>query len=166
MTQVVGTGWLAEFDAVNINLWSGDEPLNFMGKVYSPGHMISLANPTNEIGVPSRRMTANFSVADPALRASLLEDRGPLLVKARFISTVDNGATWTLTGNQFMGRLSNPRLSDGVYSVEIETYSGDVDRGRPVRWSHERQVKRGSGGDLAFEMSSKLASGLVRRWPP
>jgi len=166
MTQVVATGWIASFATINLDLWSGDEPLNFMGRVYSPGHFIQLDHAGNEVGTPTRRMAASFSVADPALRASLLEDSGPLLITARFIHSTDHGATWNLTGNQFMGRLSNPRLSGGVYTTEVETYSGDIDRGRPRRWSHESQVKRGGGGDLAFEMGAQLASGLETRWPP
>lgn len=166
MTATLATGWLAEFGTVNVNLWSGDEPLNFMGKVYQPGNFINLQHASSEVGVPVRRMTASFAVAAPALRATLLQDSGPLLVTARFIYSDDNGATWNLVGNRFMGRLSNPRMAGGVYSVEIETYGGDVDRGRPNRWSHEAQVKRGGGGDLAFEMGAKLASGLETRWPP
>jgi len=166
MTEVVATGWLARFATVNLNLWSGDEPLDFMGTVYSPGHFIRLEHASAELGVPRRRMVASLSVADTATRAALLEDEGPLLVTARFIYSTDNGATWNLSGNRFMGRLSSPRLSGGVYSVEIETYGGDVDRGRARRWSHEAQVKRGSGGDLAFEMGAALSSGKETRWPP
>lgn len=164
--MTIAIGWLAEFDGFDINLWSGDSVLNFDNKVYQPGHFISLDHAGSEIGTPTQRLRASFPVTDPGVRAKLLEDEGPVLVRGRFIFSNDNGLNWTVGGNPFVGRLSNPRLSAGSYSVEIETYGGDVDRGRTVKWSHERQVKRGSGGDLAFEMAGQLESGLSIRWPP
>ena len=146
-------------------LWSGDSPLTFLGNVYQRGDFISLRHPSNEVGVPDRRMTISFAVTDATLRSALLQDIGPAVVRGNFIFSKDNGATWEIAGNVFAGRLSNPRITNGQYSVELEKYSGDIDRGRPQRWSHERQVKRGTGGDLAFEMSAKLAAGVSTKWP-
>ena len=157
--------WLCEFVGENLYLWSGDEQLTFDGNTYQPGHFISIQHASNEVGVPNRRTTASFAVVDPTMRAALLQDDGPVLVKVRFLQSTNRGKTWTAVGNQHLGRLSNPRLADGVYSVEIETYRGDIDRGRPIKWSHERQVKRDDEGDLAFEMASQLAVGIETRWP-
>ena len=161
----VAIGWIMEIVGHDIRLWSGDSDLTFNSHVYRRGDFISLRHPSNEVGVPDRRMTASFAVTDSSLRAALLEDIGPAVVRGNFIYSSDNGATWEVAGNVFAGRLSNPRLTNAQYSVELEKYSGDIDRGRPVRWSHERQVKRGTGGDLAFEMSAKLASGIVTKFP-
>ena len=157
-------GWLAEFDSVNINIWSGDHILNFENRVYNPGHFISLSHAVSEIGTPSRRMTVAFAVTDPSIRLALLEDEGPLMVRGRLIYSNTNGATWNLVGNQFIGRLSNPRMSSGTYTVELETYTGDINRNLPLKWSHESQVKK--SGDLAFEMAAQLSSSLEVRWPP
>ena len=158
--------WTCEFVGKDFRIWSGESELELNRKTYLPGNMISIAHATNETGAPSRRASASFAVADPSVRAALLQDEGPTLVEVQFLHSTDRGITWTIVGGRYLGRLSSPLLRDGVYSVEIETYKGDIDRGRPAKWSHERQVKRGSGGDLAFQMSAKLASGIETRWPP
>ena len=159
--------WLMRFqDSSRLNLWSGEVTFTFETIVYLPGHFISIQHAGREVGTPHRRATASFSVVDRSLRAALMQDPGPVPVLIQFISSADKGVTWTLAGGRHLGRLSNPSLTGGVYSIEIETYRGDADRGRPQKWSHERQVARGGGGDLAFEMSGKLASGIEVRWPP
>ena len=158
--------WTCEFVGQDFRIWSGSEPLTLGAKTYAPGHMIGIQHAVSETGAPSRRATASFAVADPSVRAALLQDEGPALVEVQFLHSADRGITWTIAGARAMGRLSSPVLRDGIYSVEIETYKGDVDRGRPAKWSHERQVKRGAGGDLAFEMAAQLAIGIETRWPP
>ena len=52
-------------------------------------------------------------------------------------------------------------------TVEIETQRGDVDRGRPLRWSHEDQQRR-FPDDLGMEYMRKLAhdDGIETGWPP
>jgi len=159
-------GWICEFIGQGIRFWSGDSDAVIGGKTYRPGHFISIQHAANETGTPNRRATASFAVTDPAVRAALLQDEGPTLIEVQFVHSADRGRTWRIVGNRHIGRLSSPLLRDGAYSVEIETYRGDVDRGRPAKWSHERQSKRGGGGDLAFEMAAQLASGVETRWPP
>ena len=160
-------GWLARFQSTPpLNFWSGDERATIDGVAYDPGHFISIQHAGREVGTPQRRTTASFSIANVSLRTELLQDPGPLMVLVSFIFSNNGGITWTLAGGSHLGRLSNPSITDAVYSIEIETYRGDADRGRPQKWSHERQVTRGTGGDLGFEMSAKLASGVEVRWPP
>ena len=159
-------GWLAEFVGTTTLLWSGDTELTLDGKTWAPGHFITIRHAGNEIGTPARRTSATFSVTDPALRMAFLQDPGPVLVEVRFIYSADRGLTWAVAGGKHLGRLSSPVITNAAYTVEIETYRGDADRGRPVRWSHERQVKRGGEGDLAFEMASQLEAGIETKFPP
>ena len=166
------TGWVARFlpsgheDALTLRLWSGDQPLTLEGTTYAPGHGITLLHAANEIGAPSRRVTCSFAIVDAASRAMLMQDPGPQMVEVRFVESTDKGGSWRFAPGRYIGRLSRPSIAGGLFSVELETYRGDADRGRPLKWSHERQVKRGSGGDLAFEMAADLQSGLTVRWPP
>ena len=165
-------GWAARFlasgheDALDLNLWSGDYPLTLGGVTYAPGQGVSIQHAANEIGAPSRRVTCSFAITDTETRAALMQDPGPQMVEIRFLVSLDAGLSWEFAPGPFIGRLSKPSIAGGLFSVELETYRGDADRGRPLKWSHEQQVKRGSGGDLAFEMSADLASGLTVRWPP
>ncbi|MCY3981272.1 MAG: hypothetical protein OXF51_05780 [Alphaproteobacteria bacterium] len=158
-------GWITRFTSTNVALWSGETALDFDGVVYQPGAFVQIEHAVSELGAPSRRLRASFAVTDPGLRAALLQDEGPVPIEGHLIASTDRGQTWARIGNPFAGRLSNASIEDGVYSCEFETAKGDVDRGRPIRWSHERQVKRGSGGDLAFEMSGQLEAGVEIRWP-
>ena len=68
-----------------------------------------------------------------------------------------------------MGRVSTSIINDGVFSCELETYTGSVDKGLPKRWSHEEQMTRRSGQiDRFLEMTRMIEAGAEQTisWPP
>ena len=160
--------WFAELGtgADSIRFWSGDEDLIFDSKAYAGRNFIALSGSENSIGAPSRRMTASFAATTPELRAALLQDPGPLMVVIEWIVSNDYGQTWNRVPHKFVGKLSKPVIKDGIYSIEIETYGGDIDRGRPLKWSHDDQQKR-FPGDRGMEYTRRLAEGIRdATWPP
>ena len=157
-------GWRAKVEGTDYRLWSGDVDQVFGGETYMAGHFIEIGHAGNEIGTPVRRATAAWALRDDVDKSFLLDDIGPKTVLVTFIFSRDKGLTWREAPGSHRGRLSSPSYRSGIYSIEIETYRGDADRGRPQRWSHERQVKR--NGDRAFEMAADLAAGIETKWPP
>ena len=97
-------------------------------------------------------------------RRLLQEDYGPIPITVGWVRSRDGGRSWTRLSRSFSGRLSNPTLLDGLYTVEIETVLGDADRGTPQRWSYEAMVNRHN--DKFFEAVSSYASGVDLKWPP
>ena len=149
--------------------WADDdfaEPELFseLGTVYQGRPFITLSRAESSLGQPDRRLTASFPVTDPELRAALLVDPGPLEIVIRSVFSNDRGQSWSVVPNKLVGRLSRPVIKNGVYTIEIETHAGDVDRGRPLKWSDEDQRAR-YPGDRGLEYMRQLASGINTRWP-
>ena len=157
--------WLAHIMDSGHRFWSGESDLTIGGETYQGRSFISLSTAEASIDAPRRRMTASFPAVDPALRAEFGQDPGPLVVEIRWIYSLDNGQTWLFVPRKFIGRLSSPIIREGVYTIEIETFGGDVDRGRPLRWSDEDQRRR-FPGDRGMEYMRELEEGVVNRWPP
>ena len=135
-------------------------------KTYQGRNFISLSGAEASLDAPNRRMTASFAVTTPELRMALMQDPGPLTVVIEWIVSDNQGRTWRKAPRKFVGRLSKPAIKDGIYTIEIETYGGDVDRGRPLKWSHEDQQRR-HPGDRGLEYMRQLSEGITTaRWPP
>ena len=172
MTAIVA--WLAYFPAVGAPLnqpayrfWSGTGTLEYLNEDWlGAGSLISVGAAETSINQPTRRMTIALSTAgDEVLRQQLMQDPGPLEIEVRWIYSEDQGLSWLLVPRLFKGRLSRPVIADGIYTIELETYAGDVDRGRPVKWSDSDQRRRDST-DNGMGYMTTLASGFERRWPP
>ncbi len=156
--------WLAEFKDTTHLFWSGEGTLTFNSKTYEGAPFIRVSASQSSVGAPRRRLQVSFALTDRTTRLAFLQDPGPLTVEVTWIHSTDNGATWQLAPRKFVGRLSNPVISGGVYTIEIETYGGDVDRGVPLTWSDDDQQKR-FPGDKGFEYLRQLASGIDTSWP-
>ena len=150
-----------------LRFWSGDYDLTFDGETYQGRNFVNLSPAEAGIGSPNTRLVASFSVVDPTLRAAFLQDLGPVMVTIEYIYSADGGLSYQIIpgGRKFVGRMSNPVIKDGIYRVELETYGGDVDRGRPLRWSHEDQLRR-YPGDKGLEFMRELEEGVEVKWPP
>ena len=157
--------WLANFVDSGYRFWSGDGNLTIGGVTYQGRNFISLSTAEASLDAPRRRMTASFTIFDSTLRRALLQDPGPLTVEIRWIYSIDNGVNWLMVPRRFVGRLSTPVIRDGRYTIEIETYGGDVDRGRPLKWSHEDQMRR-FPGDRGLEYMRAISEGVEISWPP
>ena len=148
-------------------IWQGDHDITFGGQTWTgAGGLVNISEVEGAAGPESRRAQISLNVgADPTLRTRLLVDHGPVAITIRWIKSSDGGETWTATPLQFVGRLSTSTMRDGVLTAEIETYTGDIDRGRPVTWSYEEQLRR-HPGDAGLEFMRSLESGVDIRWPP
>ena len=156
---------ICEFIGTDYRFWNGEGQLTLSGKTYEGASFVGVTAAEAVAGAPPKRLTANFFVADSELRSALSEDFGPLPVQINWIYSADGGSNWTTIGRKHFGRLSGGRMDGGVYSCEIETGSGGIDRGRPYMFSHEDQMARWPG-DKGFEYLRALVQGKLTNWPP
>ena len=162
--------WLLEFESGE-RYWSGEGDLSFGGVTWQgtsrgKGSIISIGPAENALGPIDNRLTASMDATNPTVRAAMLTDPGPINITLQWIYAVDGGSTWTRIDRKFSGRLSRPIIKDGLYTVEIETHLGDVDRGQPVAWSHEDQMSR-YAGDTGMKMMRQISeAGVDIKWPP
>lgn len=161
--------WIAHFQTMDKRFWSGDTELTYNGHTYEAAKGVFIRNATSELGAPARRATLSFVVLESADLSVFTEDLGPEPVEIERIYSVDHGKTWQATGEKFVGRASTGELANGLYTLELETYTGDVDRGEPRKWSHETQAIRVPDSiDLGLEMAQQLegAENKDTGWPP
>ena len=162
---VLKVAWLIEVVGTEYLYWQGDHPLTFNGKTYLGRNFLSLSDAETGVDAAETTMTASFAVANPVFRAELLQDPGPLTTVVEWIFSTDAGQTWAKVPRKFVGSLSNPVMKDGIYSIEIETYAADADRGAPLFWSHEDQQLL-YPDDFGHEYMRQLEEGIEISWPP
>ena len=156
--------WLARLDT--FHFWSGSGDLDYDGETWRGAYgVVEVSETEQDISAPSQRVTITVGIADNTLRAALLQDEGPVVVELRWIYSTDSGLTYVPLPRRFMGRLSRPTMSDGLYRAELETYDGDIDRGRPKYWSHETQIAE-YPDDNGLEAMRALGAGIDVSWPP
>ena len=164
------TAVLAQIDATPVErYWSGDTPLTYGGNTYSSiGKVLGVGVSEQRVDVPNIRLQIAIDLSETTVRAKFLQDRGPLDTTVTFIKSTDNGATWSATGWILQGKLSTPDIRDEVLTVEVETFKGDVDRGRIVVWSHEEQQRRHPGDKGLAYLRPTTHQNPKRnlRWPP
>ncbi len=175
-------------------LWTGRGELSFAPDdgdaggdarkvAWTGGAALGIGEHERVSGRPERRMSLALSGVPRERRARFMQDPGPIEVTVRWVYSPDLGESWhEVPGARYRGRLSGGSLQDGTLAVELETLLGDVERGRPRRWSHEdqqrrspaREVAAGDGGakrtvpaDLGLEHMRALArQGVETAWPP
>ena len=157
-------------DRTTVYWWQGEGNVTIGGITYTgatvDGAAVLDVSPIEQTqGPPVRRATVRLAVVPEMTRRLLQQDYGPLPVEIGWIRSTDGGRTWTRLPRLFKGRLSSPRLLNGIYECEIETVLGDIDRGTPYRWSYEAQLLRRQ--DKFFEaVASYSTGGLSVKWPP
>lgn len=154
-----------------LRLWTGQGGLRVDSRLYrGGGAALGVSEVETASGEPDKRVTLSLSGIPRALRRQFLQDVGPKGVLIEWVFSLDRGKTWSKAPSTapfaFRGRLSTPSLVQGVLTVEVETMRGDVDRGRPLRWSHEDQQRR-HPEDKGMEYMRRLANeGVTTAWPP
>ena len=148
--------------------WSGTGNITIDGDVYQGVTnegvaFMDVSAIEQSQGPPIKRATVRMAVVPEMERRILQQDYGPIPITVGFVRSSDGGRTWLKINRSFPGRLSSPKLIDGLYEAEIETVLGDVDRGVPLRWSYEAQIDRHS--DKFFEAVNSYASGFEHKWP-
>ena len=154
------------------NLWTGPVKKTINGIEYEPtggpdGTLMGIEGSESGSGPSGSRARAYVFVHPESVRRSLSQDIGPAKVTIRWIVSRDKGHSW-IEVDKFIGRLSAPQidLSTGVYSFDLETYSGDADRSKTEYWSDSVQRAKESG-DKGMEYLAQLeAGGFDIEWPP
>ena len=150
-------------------IWSGTENIEFpasSGDVYlGAGTVLSIGPASFTTGHKEQSLTATM-IVNPAEDTSFLQDPGLVQVIITWIWSRDVFPfQWNLLGKKFVGFLSNPRFNgEHEYQIDIATYTEDVDRGTPLRWSHAAQQNR-YPGDKGYEYLRDLGTGFETRWP-
>lgn len=168
-------GWVAEIEGIidkPHRVWSGYGELQFEGETWlgtqsEQGPFVAISPFTNNVGEPAKRASVSIAVPKTAIRQMLAVDVGPVEVKINSIQSQNNGRSWIRLGRGFKGFLSRPTFdsNSSIYTVELETWSGDSDRGSPRYWSDEHQ-RQEHPGDRGFEFARALAEGEEITWPP
>ena len=170
-------GWAAIIEGIGLSreyfrVWSGVGQLEidgdvFEGTTFEGGAFASVSPIEHSVGSPSSRVNISIAVPSAVVRDMLNIDIGPVWIRVFNIVSQDNGLSWEKLPTGIAGRLSRPSfdVEGSVYTIEIETYSGDADRGRPKIWSEDSQ-KRDYQGDRGFDFARKIESGVEIRWPP
>ena len=151
-----------------VRLWTGQGALTMNSQRYEGGgQALALGEAETRSGDPDQRMTITLSGIPADMRRKFLQDVGPAAVTIEWIYSNDSGKTWSkITDLSFRGRLSTPGLSEGAFQIEVETQRGDVDRGRPLRWSHEDQLRRFPSDKGLEHMRALAREGTETGWPP
>ena len=150
--------WTGEYD---VDRDISGETKTFLGL----GQLLSVGSLDLSEGQQNERLTLALRVGDNIeLLNELLNDPGPLLVKVEWLFSKDNGQSIQKVPREFFGKLSAPKIQDRIYTVELETIKGDIDRAEIRFWSHEDQQIR-DPSDTCFERCEKYAQGVEYRWP-
>ena len=148
------------------SFWSGTGTLVFGGKTYrGTNGIIKVSNYSVELGEPNNRFQATLQLSEPAVARQFLIDNGPYNIEVDWIYSEDNGANWKRLERKLIGQLSRPLIKSQVYTIEIETIHGDVDRGEVLYWSDEDQ-KMSYPGDRGMEYMRAISEGIDIKWPP
>ena len=171
----VNRGWTVHIDASRIRVggevvsryWSGEGDLEIDGHVWrgtrheDGGQLARVGAVEFTQSVAGRRVVIEMAVTAEAVRRLVQVDLGAIGIVVGWVYR-DSAGFWQRVPRFYSGRIGRSGVKNGVFSVEVETYLGDVDRGVPLYWSHETAAD----GDLYAEQARRLASGIDTRWPP
>ena len=157
-------------DKDTLRLWTGQGQFTYKGNTYEGvvgpnGAFAGISEIEHSLGAPNKRVQANIIVPPEGIREILAFDSGPVVVDIQLIYSKDGGLTWKDAPISVHGFLSSPSFENGVYSCEIETWTGDIDRGFPRLWSEDSQ-KRRHPDDEAFQFVKQIEAGFDARFPP
>ncbi len=156
--------WFCYFPSTGDRYWSGDGSVTYDGETWEGASFIEISQSEKSLGAPNKRLSAFFRLTTDQAYAEALQDPGPLQVQIDWVVSEDHGQTWTKV-RRVIGKLSAPKIGpNDVYTIEVETYAGDADRGNPLYWSHEHQ-KAAYPDDEGFEHMASLSAGIKGTWP-
>ena len=132
--------------------WTGKGTLVFEGQEWQgalsdKGSLFDFSEVVYTPTIPDKRTTFDLAIGKESAQRLMSVDLGAVQVELGWIFSKDEGATWTRLPRRFVGRLGRTvvNVAEGLFSGEVETYLGDIDRGRPKTWSDETQRNRHSG---------------------
>lgn len=145
-------------------LWGGGGSLIYGGETYDGvGGLARISEVETAVDAIDRRVTLSLTIPDETLRSHLLTDPGAVPIEIRWIYSETEGE-WRPVPRIFRGFLSGPRLENDRYDIEVETYSGDVDRGQ-VRYVSQETLQAEHANARGLEFMASLTRGFVRTFP-
>ena len=148
--------------------WSGEGDLVLEGHTWRgasgpAGALMEIGPVETRQGLPGRRTTFRLAVVPASVQRLLQVDLGGVELQIGFLGEI--GGVLTRIPRYAEGRLSEHVIRDGELTGTIETWLGDVDRGRPLEWSHETQQARSPGDESASQAAVGAVDRAIR-WPP
>ena len=155
-----------EFEGQVWRMWSGVGDLEFEDNIYTGTNwLIEIGDSETDSSGPSGRLVVSFNAALTAQTRNVLhQDYGPLPISIEWIYSNDHGVSWRRIRRKRFGFMSNPSIVDGVFSFEIETYSGDRLRRQGTYVSDETHQAE-FPGDTAFSRCREYSEGVEVPWP-
>ena len=147
--------------------WSGHGDLTLAGHTWSGaqyadgGMLMQIGGVKFTRSLPSRRATVALAVTTLALQRALQVDLGVIRGTIGWLYR-DPFGDWQRIPRYYTGRIGQSRIVDGVFTAEVETFLGDIDRGFPEYLSHETAPP----GNRYAEQARALSEGIPIRWPP
>ena len=159
-----------------LRYWTGEGELTLPDGTYTGMSFVRLSPTEESTEAPSSRLRISIALglgpsATPEerteiqnLRARILEGFGFESITIRRIISDDYGRTWQILPWRFVGKLSNSQITSNLWTVDVETFTGDSDRGRVVQWTDSTQLSR-FPGDKGFNFVRAISQGIPTRWP-
>ena len=168
--------WLLElhypagFTTLNLDrdyyFWTGPGELIIGSTTYSPTNdLVSIDGVESRLNEASARPRVTFSGVTTELRTLLVHDPGRVDVVIGAVRWDGDKSQWVRLPRQVRGLLTDPVMSDLLYTFEVTPEQLDVDRGEVMYWTDEDHRRR-HPDDGIFQHVRTLADGVDLRWPP
>ncbi len=155
--------WALEVAGVSRRIWSGSGDLTLGGQTYTGvGEVVGITDKVVSEGVADRRVSFSYSLQANQFAAAI-QDIGALEATVRYLVDGSSGVA-ELPQFRVSGLLNGPRITAGVYTVELETYGSRLDI-EPVVWSAAAQRARNANDSSLDNMTGLGGAGIQVRWP-
>jgi len=144
--------WLLQIgDATTLPIrrwWSGSNDLTFDSHTWegttsdeTAGSLVFISSIEESADVPETRLQIRLNVTSESVRRLYSMDFGSPRVLLQWIYSMD-GVEWTKLARQYRGRVSRVISDGGALTVEVESRTGDIDRGLVIYWNDESHRRR------------------------
>ena len=174
--MTIQSEWLLElhypdgFSTLNLDtdyyFWTGRGELIIDATTYIPTNdLVNIDGVESRLNEASARPRVTFSGVSPELRTLLVHDPGRVDVVIGAVRWDASKSMWVKLPRQVRGLLTDPVMSDLLYTFEVTPETLDVDRGEVMYWTDEDHRRR-HPNDGIFQHVRTLADGVDLRWPP
>ena len=151
--------------------WSGANDLTFDSQTWEgtysdemEGSLVGISSIEESADVPETRLKIRLNITSESVRRLYSRDFGSPRVLLQWIYSMD-GTNWTKLARQYRGRVSRVIADNGGLDVEVESKTGDVDRGLVIYWNDESHRRR-YPTDTGFRHLRQLQEvGAQVTWP-
>ena len=150
--------------------WLGEGNRTYGGQTYNGvmgpnGAAMAIGQMTAGTSVGLERLTIQIAGTTATAKQFMQNGYGPMETTVEWASSPDAGKSFVSTNRSYKGRISNGDydFNTNIFSSEIESQAGLQDYSLPQQWDHASQQQR-HPGDLGFEYTDDLASGIDIKW--